>query len=85
MWVPTVDIFLSHWFPGYEEARAFLLSEGGFLLPFERQYFVASAEAVRYLGLDPANPDWALIGFDWVQPANRDASERLRLQREIAA
>lgn len=85
MWIPRMDVFLSHWFSSYEEARAFLDVEGGYLFPYERQYFVAGDMAVRVLGLDSADPDWARIGFDWVKPADEQAWARLRLQREIAA
>ena len=84
MWDPNMDVFLSHWFPRYEEAREFLDAEGGYLFPYEHQYFVTTAEAVRALGLDPADPDWERIGFDWVRPADAEAFERLRLVREIA-
>ena len=85
MWVPSMDAFLSHWFSLYEEARAFLNAEGGYLLPFEHQFFVATGEAVWELGLDPADADWARIGFDWLRPADAAAWERLRLRREIAS
>jgi len=85
MWVAAMDVFLSHWFPRYEDARAFMAAEGGFLFPFEHQFFAASSEAVRALGLDPADADWPRIGFDWIQPADPKAWARLRLQREIAA
>lgn len=84
MWLPRMEVFLSHWFTDYAEAREFRAREGGYLFPFGRQYFVASPEAVRSLGLDPADPDFERIGFDWARPADHDAFERLWLQRAIA-
>lgn len=84
MWVPRMDAFLSRWFVSYEAARQALESEGGYLLPFKDQFFVTAAEAVRELGLDPADPDWELIGWDWACPADEQAWERLRLRREVA-
>jgi len=85
MWVPSMDAFLSHWFVRYDEARAHRETHGGYLFPFGRDYFVTTAAAVRELGLDPMDPDWEAIGFDWARPANREAWNRLRLQREIAS
>ncbi len=32
--------YLNRWFAGYDEARASLEAEGGYLFPFHRQYFV---------------------------------------------
>jgi hypothetical protein len=40
--------------------------------------------AVRELGLDPADPDWERIGWDWVRPKDADAWEKLKLKREVA-
>ena len=85
MYVPRMDAFLNRWFNTYEEARASLDAEGGFLLPYADQFFVASAGAIRELGLDPDDPDWARIGWDWVHPIDPGARERLETKREIAA
>jgi hypothetical protein len=85
MYVPTMDVFLNRWFPSYGEARAAREALGGYLFPYGSHFFVAEADAVRELGLDPDAPEWALIGWDWVRPRDGAAWQRLRLQREIAA
>ena len=84
MYVPRMDAILSRWFTTYEEARASLDAEGGYLLPYRRHFFVTSSEAIRELGLDPDDPDWALIGWDWVRPLDREAYERLKEKRSVA-
>ena len=71
MYVPRMDAILNRWFTTYEEARASLESEGGYLLPFRNQFFVTTSEGIRELGLDPEHPDWARIGWDWVRPPTR--------------
>lgn len=71
--------YVNRWFTTYEEAAASLAADGGYLLPYRKQFFVTAFDAVRELGLDPADPDWARIGFDWVRP--RDAEAHLRLCR----
>lgn len=85
MYVPSMDAIVSRWFTTYEEARTSLDAEGGYLLPHQEQYFVTSPEAIRELGLDPDDPDWARIGWDWVRPCDPMARERLRQRRMIAA
>ena len=72
---------LNAWFARYEDARAALERNGGYLLPYDAQFLVAEAEAIRVLGLDPDDPDWERIGHDWVCPADREAWRRLREQR----
>jgi hypothetical protein len=69
--------FLNRWFVDYDEAAASRRAEGGYLLPYRRQFFVTTADAVRELGLDPDDPDWARIGFDWVRPLDVEAHLRL--------
>jgi hypothetical protein len=84
MYVSRMDVFLNRWFRTYEEARASLDSEGGYLLPYASQFFVTVDGAIRELGLDPQDPDWARIGWDWVRPADLEAWERLKEKRELA-
>jgi hypothetical protein len=82
MYVPRMDAVLNRWFTTYAEARSSLESEGGYLLPFKSQFFVTLREGIRELGLDPDDPDWALIGWDWVEPKDRDAWKGLKEKRE---
>jgi hypothetical protein len=84
MYVPRMDAFLNRWFRTYAEARAALESEGGYLFPYQSHFFIAPAAAIAELGLDPADSDWARIGWDWVRPIDRAAWERLRHKRELA-
>lgn len=80
MHVPAMGAWVNRWFVSWPEAAASLAAEPGVLLPHRSQFFVTAREAVRELGLDANDPDWARIGFDWVQP--RDAEARLRLARQ---
>ncbi|HEV2914610.1 MAG TPA: hypothetical protein VGX92_15125 [Pyrinomonadaceae bacterium] len=82
MYCRALDVLLNRWFASYEEARASLDQQGGFLLPFERQFFVCEEEGIRVLGLDPEDPDWERIGRDWVKPLDQEAWLRLRMKRE---
>jgi hypothetical protein len=85
MYVPSMDAIVSRWFSTYDEARASLDTEGGYLLPYGAQFFVTSREGIRELGLDPDDPDWTHIGWDWVRPLDAAAWQRLRDRRVIAA
>jgi hypothetical protein len=81
MYVPGMAGCLNRWFRNYEEARASLEAEGGFLFPYKNQYFITEEEAIFELGLDPMDPDWALIGWDWAKPLDQEAWKRLRDKR----
>ncbi len=83
MWVPSMDACLSRWFRTYEEAAASRRSEGGYLFPYKNQFFVTESEAVRELGLDPSDPDWESMGWDWVKPLDHSAWERLKRKRML--
>ncbi|MFL6500494.1 MAG: hypothetical protein ACJ8LL_07240 [Candidatus Udaeobacter sp.] len=85
MYVGTMDVYLNRWFATYEEARAARQFEGGYLFPYKHHFFIARAEAVRELGLDPADSDWERIGWDWVRPHDVEAWQRLKEKREQAA
>jgi hypothetical protein len=85
MYVPRMCVILNRWFTTYESARASRDAEGGYLLPYRNQFFVTLAEGVRELGLDPDDPDWARIGWDWVRPADAPAWARLAAKRALAA
>jgi hypothetical protein len=82
MYVPRMAAILSRWFTTYEDARSSREAEGGYLLPYKNHYLVTTSEAIRELGLDPEDPDWARIGWDWVRPCNTEAWQRLKVKRE---
>jgi hypothetical protein len=84
MYVASMDAIVNRWFTTYEAARASLESEGAYLFPHRGQCFITLREGVRELGLNPDDPDWARIGWDWVRPADADAWARLHAKRELA-
>jgi len=84
MYVQGMGSFLNRWFAKYEQARASLEQEGGYLFPYKSQFFITEREAVRELGLDPDDPDWQFIGWDWVKPRDKEAWERLKKKRAAA-
>jgi hypothetical protein len=77
---------LNAWFAQHEEARAHLAERRAsghavFLLAYKRQFLVVDDHFIEALGLDPADPDWMAIGYDWVRPAERAARQRLYSRR----
>lgn len=84
MYVPQMNAILSRWYTTYEDARASLKAKGGYLLPYENHFFVTDREAIQELVLDPDDPDWARIGWDWVRPRDVDAWRRLKEKRARA-
>ena len=84
MYVSGMGAFLNRWFNTYEAARAAREAGGGYLLPFKHQFFVTDRAAIVELGLDPDDPDWQRIGWDWVRPLDSAAWARLKEKREAA-
>lgn len=84
MWVPAMDAHTIRWYSNYDEAWNTREAEGGFLFPYKQHFFIVEGDAVRELGLDPEDPDWEMIGWDWVQPLDTEAWERLKEKREQA-
>jgi len=78
---PDLDVFLNRWFRTYEEARRSLDRDGGFLLPYQKHFFVCEADVIQALGLEPDDPDWERIGRDAAQPRDSEAYQRLRDKR----
>ncbi|WP_438022087.1 hypothetical protein [Sorangium sp. So ce233] len=79
---------LHHWFATHDEARAHIeaLPEAprSYLLAYKRHVFVADRAFVASLGLDPDDPDWQAIGWDWARPADPAARGRLYAKRLAA-
>jgi hypothetical protein len=75
--------YLNRWFTRYDEARASLEADGGYLFPFRRQFFVCPSGFLEDRGIDAADPDWDGIGRDWARP--RDEAARDRLERRLVA
>jgi hypothetical protein len=74
---PSSSAGLNHWFARYEEAVPVREATNGFLLAYKRQYLVVDRFFIEALGLDPDDPDWKELGFDWVRPASLAARGRL--------
>jgi hypothetical protein len=68
---------INRWYRTYEEAAADREESGGFLLAFKRQYLVVDQYFIESLGLDPADPEWETLGFDWVRPKSVAARSSL--------
>ena len=53
----------------------------GYLLPYRHQFVICESAGIDALGLDPDDPDWERIGYDWVRPSDPAAWARLRTRR----
>ncbi len=69
--------FLNQWFAHYADAKLYLQKCRGFLLPYKNQFFVCEANYIKQLGFDPNDPDWKLTGYDWANPMDLLAANRL--------
>lgn len=69
--------YLNSWFTNYPEAKSHLQSSGGFLLPYKNQFFICNGHYIEQIGFEPEDPDWKLIGYNWVVPDDKKAWQRL--------
>jgi len=74
---PRCDSHLNNWFRNHDEAAAVHTQVGGYLLAYKRQFVVVDRFYIEALGLDPDDPDWNALGFDWSRPEGGEARARL--------
>ncbi|AFY00209.1 hypothetical protein Bdt_0501 [Bdellovibrio bacteriovorus str. Tiberius] len=65
------------WYASYDEARAHLDSDGGYLLPYQKDFFICDENFIQWLGLEVTDEDLLKVGRDWAKPLDADAYSRL--------
>jgi len=80
---------LNHWFMAHDDARDFRDQAPSdrpyrYLLAYKRHFFVTARSFVKMLGMDPDDPDWRAIGYDWARPEDPLARGRLYYKRLAA-
>ena len=68
---------INRWYVNYDEAVADREDCNGYLLAYKRDFLVVDRYFIESLSLDPDDPDWAAIGFNWVRPKSLAARTRL--------
>jgi len=74
--------FANEWYADYQVAKQHLEEVGGYLLPYKNHFFICKSEYIKTLGLDPYDPDWQAIGWDWIKPSCLLAWQRLNSKLE---
>lgn len=74
---PRGSAYWNVWYSKYDEARDHLSQSGGFLLPFERHFFICDINYIESLGIKRGDPDLEKVGFNWVEPLEEAAWSRL--------
>lgn len=69
--------YLNVWFKHYEEAVTYHQKNGGYLLQYRSDYLVVKHAVIEMLGLQHLHAEWEAIGNNWVQPANKEAWEKI--------
>jgi len=77
LYAPDCAAHWNIWLASYDEAREVHAEHGGTLLAYRRQFLVVEDHFLATLGVDPADPDWELLGRDWVRPRSVEARARL--------
>jgi hypothetical protein len=58
---------LNLWYKTHEEAARVREGRRGWLLGYRHQFLVVDRYYIETLGLDPDDPDWTAIDFDWAR------------------
>ena len=74
---------LNLWYRRYDEAVCGRDATAGYLLAYRRDFMVVDRLFIDSLGLDPEDPDWHRLGFDWVR--TKDMLARTRLYGALLA
>ncbi len=74
---PNGGAFFNQWFSNYKEAKQILLQSGGYLLPYKNQFFICESGYIEYIGLDKDDTDWTAINYNWIEPGDMEAWQRL--------
>lgn len=74
---PTVGGFFNQWFSSYSEAKQMLQQTEGYLLPYKTQFFICESGYIQHLGLNEQIADWQAINYNWIEPADMEAWQRL--------
>ncbi len=75
MYTAGCGAYLNVWFKHYEEATTYHKTNGGYLLQYRKDYYVAEQAVIDVLGLQHLSTEWKTIGNNWVQPTNKQAWE----------
>jgi hypothetical protein len=72
------------WFSSYEEALAALETHpAGYLLPYQKDFFICEADFIESLGIARGEEDLSKVGRNWVEPG--DAKAWGRILRKVQA
>lgn len=80
---PKCTMLLNHWCRDYQEAQQVLAEQGGYLLPYKKQFVVVQKAYLEALGLDADDPLWATLDNNWCQ-GDQEVRLHLALKRVLA-
>lgn len=65
------------WFKSYTEASKYQIKNGGYLLSFWADYVICGIEYIQLLELHHYAEEWEAIGYNWIEPTNKQAFQKL--------
>ena len=76
---------LNLWFRTHDEAAGVRQTRQGYLLGYRRVFVVVDRFFIESLGLEPNDPDWQTLHFDWTRDERSCISARARLYAKLVA
>lgn len=65
------------WYSSYEKAKEHLDKNGGYLLAYQKDFFICDQDYISSLGISADDSDLLLVGNNWMEPQDKEAWERL--------
>ncbi len=77
------DAYWNIWSARYQEAKKIRKEHGGYLLPFQNQFFIVDEHFIRHIGIDPEDKNWTKIDRDLA--GAKDVGARAAILAQAAA
>jgi hypothetical protein len=79
------DGHLNLWFRTHAEAISVRQGRQGYLLTYRRDFVVVDRSFIESLRLEPDDPDWQILHFDWARDDRSCIGARARLYAKLVA
>lgn len=74
---PHASAFWHVWYRNYEQAEEHLEKTGGFLLPYQKDFFICDKFYIESIGISAEDEDLLRVGNNWAKPNDHASWEKL--------
>lgn len=84
---PISSAYWNTWYSNYDDAKKHIQDGKGYLLPYQKHFFICDSNYLERLGVSIGDPDLEKVGRNWVEPLDTKAWERLakKIEESLAS